>query len=896
MAGGGGDDTYIVDNAGDLVQESAGSGTDRVRASVSFTLSDAVEELALVGGAAINGKGNALANTLTGTGAANLLDGGAGADTMVGGAGNDTYVVSEAGDVVTEAASRGIDQVIASVDHTLAANVEDLLVSGDTGLYAQGNALANRMTGNAGADTLQGGVGADTLTGGAGDDVYGVDDGGDIVREDPGSGVDRVEASVSHTLGSDVENLELTGTANLSGSGNTDANQITGNSGDNTLDGSAGDDTLAGGLGNDVYLVDSAGDVLVEIEGEGRDRVESAISFTLGAAFEDLSLTGDAQRAVGNGRANTLDGNASNNTLDGGAGADTLSGGAGNDAYVIDDAADAVQETSGEGTDTVYATVSFVLAADVENLVLRAGLAVSAEGNALDNRITGNTNANMLDGGAGADTLVGGGGNDTYLVDDAADVVTELGTGGHDLVQSRIDWTLAANIEDLSLIGTDARAGAGNGVANSVSGNAGNNLLSGLAGNDTLTGDAGDDTLNGGLGFDAMVGGVGDDTYMVDAAIDLVTELSGEGLDTVQSTVTHTLGANVERLVLLGKGNIKGTGNADPNALTGNAGNNLLTGGDGNDTLFGGLGADTLNGGTGTDLLAGGGGDDTYVLDSATDVVSELAGAGQDLVRSSASITLSANVENLQLLDGALSGTGNGIDNLITGNAAANLLAGGAGNDTLSGLFGVDTLVGGGGNDSYIVTAGDQIIEAVGGGVDSAFSANAWTLAAQVENLTLTGGGNVGGVGNTSANQLRGNDGGNRLQGLEGADTLAGGAGNDTLTGSAGADVFVFDVALDATLNVDLITDMTAGVDKIHLDADIFTGLTAGVALTTAQFLSSAGATAAQTVDQRIIYDITTGALYYDADGAGGVVAVQFAVLGVATHPGLSAGDFVIVT
>ena len=156
-------------------------------------------------------------------------------------------------------------------------------------------------------------------------------------------------------------------------------------------------------------------------------------------------------------------------------------------------------------------------------------------------------------------------------------------------------------------------------------------VLSGLAGNDTLQGFAGNDTLDGGAGNDTMIGGSGNDTYVVDAATDVVTELAGQGTDTVQSSVSYTLGVNVENLSLTGVAAINATGNTLNNVLTGNSGNNVLSGGSGNDTMVGGLG------------------DDTYVVDAATDVVTELASQGTDNVLSSVTYTLGANVENLSL-------------------------------------------------------------------------------------------------------------------------------------------------------------------------------------------------------------------------------------------------------
>ncbi|MFM7785115.1 MAG: M10 family metallopeptidase C-terminal domain-containing protein, partial [Gammaproteobacteria bacterium] len=224
--------------------------------------------------------------------------------------------------------------------------------------------------------------------------------------------------------------------------------------------------------------------------------------------------------------------------------------------------------------------------------------------------------------------------------------------------------------------------------------------------------------------------------------------------------------------------------------------------------------------------------------------------------------------------------------------------------DTLSGGGGAaDTLLGGKGDDTYVVDAADTVTENASEGTDTVQSAVSWTLGTNVERLLLTGSAAVNGTGNAEANSLTGNSAANRLLGLDGldtlsggggADTLAGGKGNDTLTGGEGADVFVFDSALSATSNRDVITDFSPGSDKIRLGNDVFTALGTG-ALAASRFAAGPGLKTAGDADDRILYDTSTGSLYYDPDGTGSKAAVLFAVLGSGSPPALTAADFVIV-
>lgn len=332
----------------------------------------------------------------------------------------------------------------------------------------------------------------------------------------------------------------------------------------------------------------------------------------------------------------------------------------------------------------------------------------------------------------------------------------------------------------------------GTAIGERIEGFAGNDHLRGMGGNDILSGGAGNDTLEGGAGSDRLIGGVGNDVYIVDA-LDTVVEVAGGGVDTVRAAHSYQLTAHVENLVLIGAGNINGTGNSAANWLYGNAGRNLL---------------------------AGLGGNDTYVI-GVGDTVREAANQGYDTVRANFSYTLTMNVEALVLLgNGHLTGTGNGLGNNLTGNAGNNRLSGLGGNDTLIGAGGHDTLLGGNGNDLLNGGVGNDVLNG-GNGNDSLLG------GAGNDNLLGLAGNDVlnGGAGNDTLNGGIGNDiltggGGNdRLVGGAGLDRLIGGAGTDIMSGGADRDVFVFTAISDSRPGVarDRITDFQVGVDDIDL-------------------------------------------------------------------------------
>ena len=720
-----------------------------------------------------------------------------------------------------------------SGNDTITGNSADNFLAGNGGNdMLLGMDGADLLQGFAGNDTLNGGFGfIDTLLGGTGNDTYIVSD-NDIIEENFNEGFDQVQSSVRWVLGANLEQLSLTGNANVNGFGNTLDNLIFGNDGSNYLDGGLGADSLFGGKGDDRYalgdtfVVNGANtwDSVREFAGGGIDTVYASAdvgryTYQLEAFCENLVATGlGVMRLWGNELANTLTGNANANTLEGFVGNDTLIG------------------------------------------------------------------------GLGGDFLLGGIGNDAYYLDDTNiasafsfyryDTVTELAGQGIDWVFVNSDaftstitsfYALGANVENARVTGVSRFFLTGNELDNSLNGNNAVNTLTGLAGNDRLEGGLGEDSLVGGLGNDSYVlGDTNSSQLFTFIHYDSVTEDVNGGIDTVYvdsnqftSTITsfYTLGANVENGITTGTSNFILTGNELNNSLIGNSAVNTLTGLAGNDRLDGGLAEDTLKGGLGND---------TYILGDTNssqlfaffhyDSVIEDVNGGIDTVHVDSNqftstitsfYTLGANVEN-----GITTGTsnfiltGNELNNSLIGNSAVNTLTGLAGNDRLEGGLAEDTLKGGLGNDTYVLNDTnsspviaalhyDTVVEDVNGGNDtvlvnsaapSSAVAPSYTLGANIENGTITGAANFSLTGNSFGNVMNGNSAANTLKGLNGNDIIKGGLGTDKLIGGVGADhlygeggndQFIFSALTDSGVSVglrDVIHDFTLG-DKISLSA-----------------------------------------------------------------------------
>ncbi|EEW24336.1 calcium-binding protein [Rhodobacter ferrooxidans] len=875
LEGGGGDDTLIGGTGSDLLNGGDGDGDELnysdMAANLSLYLSYNGGGTVLVSGTGDfdtftgmeylqSGSGN---DNLTGNQYANRLTGGSGNDTLFGSEGNDTlfgglgndYLIGGSGTDIVHGGG-GIDILAFNNGEIGAVN----LVIDDTGTgfaTTQGTGSCTfdgitQIVGSFGNDTISGNILGTAIWGDNGNDRLLGRGGNDGL--DGGAGNDSLWGDNDWGLQGGNEDM---GDDSLNGNDGDD--RMFGGQGNDHMDGGAGIDTadysgMFDDYGNGEYFI---------VANLGLDRVDKyyfdyfdGLSYLISTDTVLGSGAGAVENLVGTAAGDRLEGSSGNNALTGGGGADTfvITSGGGHDritdlglggADVVTVGSNATLTASLAAAWTATAASSNFGVANINtsglavNLaaitlgsgwrVTNSGFATHLTGSAAGDTLSASTRASL-----GVDTLTGGLGDDIYVTN-GDDQLVELAGQGLDRVASSGSYTLAANVEYLTLTGRSDINGTGNALDNVINGNIGVN------------------TLNGGTGTDTLAGGLGNDTYITDGG-DILNEGVGAGIDRVLSSATYALAANIENLVLTGTAAINGSGNALDNIITGNAASNILSGTGGADTLVGGLG------------------DDIYVTDGS-DILVEAVGAGLDRVASSVTYILAANLEYLTLTGtAAINATGNALSNILNGNAGANTLNGAGGNDTMAG---------GQGDDIYVVDGGDSIVEAAGAGLDRVASSNTYTLAANLEYLTLTGTAAINGSGNALDNIVNGN---------AGANILGGDIGNDTLSGGAGADIFIFNTA-PGVGNIDRITDFAVIDDMMAVGGPGFAGLAAG-GLAASAFAANLTGLATDAL-QRILYETDTGRLMFDADGNGAAVAVQFATLG--TGLALTEADFFVL-
>jgi Ca2+-binding RTX toxin-like protein len=708
----------------------------------------------------------------------------------------------------------------------------------------------------------------------AGDSSFEANEGFTVTLSELSSGLTAGTLTASATIANDDVQTVFTGDAGantLSGGGSNDTisgmggnDSLSGNGGDDTINGGTGDDTIDGGTGTDTAVYDASFSSFTI----SYNAVAGAYTLTSLATGTDI-VTGVEKFQFSDQTVNA---------------ANLLVA-----ASVSADSSSATEGNSGSKAFTFTVTLSAASAAAQTLSWAAAGSGANAADQAdFASNLSGNLSFAAGETSKTITLLVAG--DSSFEANEGFTVtLSNLSSG---LTAGTLSASATIVNDDIQTVFT------GDAGANTLSGAGGNDTVSGLAGNDILYGNAGADWLDGGTGNDTMYGGLGDDTYVVDSTLDVVSELNGGGTDTVRTTLSSfTLGTDIEALVYFGSSAFSGTGNALANTITGGIGNDILNGAGGADRLIGGLG------------------NDTFIFDAIGDVAVEAVGEGTDIVQSGVSVSgllsdaataamIGDNVDNILLTgSSAINATGNALANIITGNSANNVLNGGggadtldggAGNDTLSGGDGDDVLLGGAGNDSYSGGTGNDTVSFA-----SATSAITFSLA-------VSGGQSTGGagtdtlvsghsienlIGGAGADKLTGDANANRIDGGAGSDIITGGLGNDVLIGGSGADYFVFNTSLGST-NIDVISGYNVADDTIRLEnSGIFSALKSTGKLAAGAFVTG---TKALQSDDRIIYDPSTGALYYDPDGSGSAAMIQFATLTNVTGT-LTYADFVII-
>jgi Ca2+-binding RTX toxin-like protein len=772
-------------------------------------------------------------DNLNGTSGNDTLNGLGGNDALVGSAGTDLYDGGSGRDTLDlRATSTGV--AVSFVDGTISGGFNGTFVNIERVLAGNG---ADNLMGGAGAQNLSGRAGSDTFAGGTGNDtLWG---GGDadlfVYRE---TGAEHADSIADFASGSDKIVLDTVVMGTLGASGNFAAGdeRFVANSSGTAQE---ADDRV-------IYETDTR-QIWFDPDGTGVAPRELIATLQSGATLvaTDIVVQGQAVAITGTEGNDSLTGTNGNDFIAGLGGDDTIRGLAGDDRLEGQDGRDEL--FGGEGNDTLL----------------------------------GGNNAsfqpNVLDGGPGADSMLGGPGSDVFFVDDAGDIVAD-GGGGHDAVFSFVSFVAPDGVDQLTLMGSGSINATGNGLNNNVHGNSGANRLEGLGGSDFMHGAEGDDLLLAADGNDSLFGGDGADTLDGGVGIDFIE--GGAGSDRLLFSVAPGA-SNLDSMSDFTAGTDRLVFDGDAYSEIGPSGSFSV-----NDDRF----ARFINiGPSPATNVQGFDPEDRVLYDIDTgDLFYDPDGIGGAFAQRFAVLQGAPNLQatDIEVINGTPSGPAGSV---IVGSSGSDTLSGTAGNDTLQGLGGNDMLVGSPGSDFYDGGTGTDTLD---------FRATSTGTSVNFTDGTISGGfsgtfTNMERVlaGNAS-DTLVGGAGAQTLSGRGGFDVFEGRSGADTLWGGAGEDDFIFRDMGSA--NADRISDFASGADDIMLDDAAFTaiGAVGDFAAGDARFKANSSGTATDTND-RVVFNTSTGQLYYDADGSGNAAAQLIAT--VQSGASIAATDIVVI-
>ncbi len=716
-----------------------------------------------------------------------------------------------------------------------------------------GTSGADSISAGAGMDMIYGFLGSDTIDGGAGYDSLYIN--GSLLDLNKAadiqiSGIEEVSAKSANggvriDLGLQSEGFTLTGSSfNDFLTGGRGADLINSGDGDDTIYGFDANDTVNGGAGLDTIITTSSIEPANDAQLSGIENINAAtatagVTINLGKQSEKFLVIGSNldDRITGGSGADVINSGAGNDKIYGFAGNDYVNGGAGVDTLFLSSTSPFLNAAM----DYQLVDVEIITAENATSPVI-IDLSRQPEGFA----ITGSNNS---------DTLIGGQGPDKFYASTGLDAID--GGAGDDILFLTRDTGAITNAQ-LANIETVSAVDAQHGISINLSAQNERLTINGSAYSDFLTGGIGYDVINAGMGDDTINGFVAPDTIDGGAGLDLlVLSASSTSLNTATDNQLKNVEAVSAASALTGV-NINLANQTEGFQITGTNSSDTLKGGSGDDTIFSTLGIDYIDGGKGFDTLKLNSSNANINGASDAQIANVEAVSAAD-AKASVSIILNNQTEAF----------------FITGGKFADILTGTAQSDTFVGFLGSDTINGGGGLDVISLTATSTDLNAATN-----------SQITNIEKITATSA--IDAVKIDLSVQLEAF----QILGSAFADTLTGGSGADKITGGDGADHFIFN-QIPSSRTFDTILDFTPGVDKLDFAKTAFKGLDPLGGLPEALLWVSSTDTSAHDADDRIIYNTTTGTLFYDSDGLNGSAAIQIATLG--TKPFISFSDFNII-